>query len=101
MFLAKRLRRLRWGRIRPEGGIGQWDVPGLQTDYPAGAILGAKGALAGLFVGCLQGAAAGQALKDAAIREEIVDNVQLDADLLGLDVNIVRASPERVLGSYR
>jgi hypothetical protein len=53
-----------------------------------------------LLGGCVQGLF-GQFAKDAGIHAGVVNNVELAADIFGLDVNIVRASIERVLRSYR
>ncbi len=66
----------------------------------AGVVLGIKGAVGGAFGGCFQGAAT-RFLKDAGIRRDIVDNADLAADIIGLDVNIVRASLRQVLKAYR
>ncbi len=66
----------------------------------AGLVLGYKGVAFGALGGCVQGLF-GQFAKDAGIREDIVNNAQLAADIFGLDVNIVKASINRVLRSYR
>lgn len=45
----------------------------------------------GAAIGCFQDVV-GDFAKDGGIREDVVDNAQLTADIVGLDVNIVRAS---------